>query len=250
MFGIFKRPDPAWRTPPRREKRSIYGLWVSHEATHNITGAELILGHDDADDTLIVGWIAPWQRSIRDYHTPASFAEAHAIYKAMKKWGPPTTPALCRDWQRERLYAWERTAIDAASPKIGPDQMENITRRVSRDFNLAAAPSLAYTKPPKNEGPVSSYYPGRHHIHMGHSELSAVLHELAHTVDDKINGNQWAGHGPSYVRTLLMLAERYQYWLDPVDLERSALAAGLMIAPDTLPCSAKKRRLIPTWFPG
>jgi hypothetical protein len=142
---------------------------------------------------------------------------------------------LCRDWQREKVYAWERDAIDKSSPRLPPAQMENVIRRISRDFNLAAAPTMDYAAPDEEKGAYSFYLPSHDHIHMGHDELSAVIHEMAHAIDEKINGNSWAGHGPSYVRTLLMLAARYQYWLDPEALERSAKAAGLAIAPDTMP---------------
>ena len=236
MFSFSKRPDPAWREPPRGEKRPLDRMMIEAQATHDISGASLYILRNETDNGLLVCWTAPWQRSIREYHSPATMREARAMFKAMTEWGPPQTPSLCRDWQRDRLYAWESEAIDKASPRLPPAQMENVIRRISRDFNLAAAPTMDYAPPDADKGAYSFYLPSQEHIHMGHDELSAVIHEMAHAIDEKINGNNWAAHGPSYVRTLLMLAARYQYWLEPEALERSAKAAGLAIAPDTMPC--------------
>jgi hypothetical protein len=69
---------------------------------------------------------------------------------------------------------------------------------------------------------------------MGHKSLSAVIHELAHAIDMEVNGNIWSHHGPSFVRTLITLAARYQYWHDEDALEEKARAAGIAIAPKNM----------------
>jgi hypothetical protein len=66
---------------------------------------------------------------------------------------------------------------------------------------------------------------------MKHKELSAVIHEIAHAIDMQNNGNKWGSHGPSFVRTLITLAARYQYWHAPEALEEKARAMGIAIAP-------------------
>lgn len=230
-----KAPSSDDSTPPAQAKkpvrRRIDSLTIFARTTHAVSGARLYLARDKGDGAYIVAWAAPWQRSITDYHKVEKLAAARALYDVMVKEDPPTTPALCRDWQRNRLYAWEEDAIDAASPDIHPALMQNIADRIARDFNLAAAPTVTYRAPRKGDKPISYFFPGDNSIRMTHKQISAVIHEMAHAVDEKLYGNQWAAHGPSFVRTLIMLAEKYQFWLDPEKLEQSAKDAGLAVAP-------------------
>ena len=230
MFG-HKKPSSDDSAPPAQARRRLDSLTIFARTTHAVSGARLLLARDRAEGTYIVAWVAPWQRSITDYRTTGKLAEARALYHDMAQNDPPVTPSLTRDWQRNRLYAWEETALDAASPDIAPAQMQNIADRIARDFNLAAAPTVTYRAPRKGDNPISYFYPGNNSIRMTHRQISAVIHEMAHAVDQKIYGNKWADHGPSFVRTLIMLAERYQFWLDPEKLEQSAKEAGLAVAP-------------------
>lgn len=109
--------------------------------------------------------------------------------------------------------------------------MNKIAARVAKDFSLAAVPTISAQK--KRLQWLADYNDEKNHIrvHNGRWRLSYVLHELAHAVDAKINGNKWADHGPSFMRTLFMMVEKYKYWHDMGDLEKSAATAGLMVAP-------------------
>lgn len=230
MFG-HKKPPAEDSAPPAPTRRRLDSLTIFARTTHAVSGASLLLARDKADGAYIVAWVAPWQRTIRDCQTTDKLADARAAYHAMAAAEPPVTPTLTRDWQRNRLYAWEEHALDAASPDIAPALMQNIADRIARDFNLAAAPTVTFHPPRKGDNPVSYFYSEKNSIRMTHRQISAVIHEMAHAVDQKIYGNKWTDHGPSFVRTLIMLAERYQFWLDPEKLEESAKEAGLAIAP-------------------
>lgn len=230
MFG-HKKPPADDSAPPAQARRRLESLTIFARTTHAVSGARLLLARDRADGTYIVAWIAPWQRSVTDYRSADKLAEARVLYQALAAGEPPVTPSLTRDWQRNRLYAWEEEALDKASPDIAPALMQNIADRIARDFNLAAAPTISFHAPRKGDRPISYFYSGNNSIRMTHRQISAVIHEMAHAVDEKIYGNRWAAHGPSFVRTLIMLAERYQFWLDPEKLEASAREAGLAVAP-------------------
>lgn len=230
MFG-HKTPPAEDSAPPPQARRRLDSLHLFARTTHAVSGARLLLARDRTDGTYIVAWVAPWQRSITDYKKTDRLGEARALYHVMALQDPPVTPTLTRDWQRNRLYAWEEEAIDKASPDIAPALMQNIADRISRDFNLHAAPTVTHRDPRKGDAPISYYYSNRNSIRMTHRQISAVIHEMAHAVDEQIYGNKWSAHGPSFVRTLIMLAERYQFWLDPEKLETSAKEAGLAIAP-------------------
>jgi hypothetical protein len=114
---------------------------------------------------------------------------------------------------------------------IKPEQMERVIKRISEDFNMDK-PSVAYRKPHQHSAYiVSSYTPDEHAIQMQHRKLSYVLHEVAHAIDTRM-GNEWADHGPSFVRILIRLADKYQFWHSAEELEKSAKKAGIAVAPD------------------
>lgn len=234
MLNFFRRRDPAAAIiPPARDKIDLAGadLAIHDTCEHALSGATLILAQTEGGP-FIIGWAAPWQRHITVYHTRTDEKSALRLYKSMARLDPPDTPSLCRDWQRNAVYAWEESTLDKTDTRLKPAEMQQVIRRISSDFNLAAAPTLSYEKPAAAvKNPGSYYAPHNRHISMGNRKLSHVLHEAAHALDMQENGNVWAAHGPSFVRTLLMLAEKYQPWHDPHELEKSARAAGLLIAP-------------------
>ena len=158
---------------------------------------------------------------------------ARGLFNKRGKENPPETPSLQRDWQQSKEYRWEYEALYKSSPRISIEQMERVVRRISDDFNIAA-PTIRYRKPhPTHKNPSSSYDSDLDKILMKHKEMSFVIHELAHAIDEKINGNKWSAHSPSFVRTVIHLAERYQFWHDPKVLEAKAIELGLQIAPES-----------------
>lgn len=175
----------------------------------------------------IVYWAAPWQKTITEYKAFPTLAGAQRCFKQRKALPPPVTPSLTRDFQREKVYQWEAKFIDRHSPKnITEEQMTRIAQKISDDFNMEA-PSIRYLK--NHRRTYSGYFPDDHNIDMVTRRLTDVIHETGHGVDTLINDNKWSGHGPSFVRTILRLADRYQVWLDPVKLEEEARKMGILI---------------------
>lgn len=214
---------------------------VLDEYRHELSGARLVLAetkkpHRDKSGTerspcYVLAWVAPWQKTLRSYILFYSKGAAEKTFRKSSKKAPPGNSQLCRDWQVSKVYDWEEEFIDKGSPELTPKQMERVVRRISSDFNMVA-PKIKYKEPgPEDEDQISFYYEHLHSILMQHNKLSAVIHEVAHAIDMKLNGNSWAHHGPSFVRTLIYLAARYQYWHSPRQLEKQAEKAGIMITP-------------------
>ncbi|MCD8498398.1 MAG: hypothetical protein LRZ85_10245 [Alphaproteobacteria bacterium] len=181
----------------------------------------------------VVFWVAPWQKTISEYKAFVTQEAAKRYFSRHKKKPPPVTPTLRRDFQQNLVYLWEEKFIDAHSPNdMTEEQMERIVQRVSDDFNMEA-PGIAYKKPnPRHKYAASTYDPTPHAILMKRKKLTWVLHEVGHGVDHKINENQWSDHGPSFVRTIIRLADRYQVWQDPEKLEEEAKKMGILVADD------------------
>lgn len=213
-------------------------LKVCRTHVHWLSGARLILActkdkKDGGEKKWIVAWAGHWQKTLKDYDTFDGKDSAGLIFAAKKEASPPKIPALMRDWQRGKVYEWETKTFYGGSPKLTPGQMKHVVRRISEDFNMVA-PRIHYKKPhPGHKDPTSYYYGHLNKILMRHKELSLVFHEVAHAIDGKLSGNKWSDHGPSYVRTLIRLAERYQIWHDPEKLEQSAIEHGILIAPES-----------------
>lgn len=213
--------------PPLR----IDGRAVIAQHEHAPSGARLILARaKTADGTpcYAVGWAACWQKNMRAYRTYPNPGKARVYFNRTRHKDPPQNSALCRDWQRNKVYGWEEDTLDKTTLTLDETQMKNVIRKISADFNLAAQPALRLSGAARD---YSYYDAALDEIGMGHRTLSALLHELAHAIDMRANGNRWAGHGPGFMRTLITLAAQYQYWQDEKDLEDSARKAGLKIAP-------------------
>jgi hypothetical protein len=227
-------PEPE--TPAAKKKLRLGEFKPLAQFDHVFSGARLILARkahkDGAAPSYIVAWVAPWQKSITEYDVFASAADARAAFAERKTKQPPATPSLTRDFQVSRVYKWEEENIDSTSVKITPEQMRRVVTRIAQDFNMAA-PKLTHREPRARKYITSHYHIDEHSIEMQHKNLSAVLHELAHAIDISVNGNKWAHHGPSFVRTLIRLADKYQFWHDPQELEESAKAAGILVAPES-----------------
>lgn len=222
-------------------------ITLHRQRRHGISGARLIMGEFNkastgakaagAKNDYVVAWVAPWQKNIRTYMTLKDREYAQLAFKLCAGRKPPPIPELRRDYQRRAVYKWEARAIDPYCPdSLTVSQMERVIKKVSDDYNLPP-PALVFNELPEEvqEDELyiyeNRYYEHDHEIYIEANTLSFLLHELAHMVDVKINRNHWADHGPSFVRTLITLAGRYQYWLDESELADSAREAGLYVAP-------------------
>lgn len=216
-------------------------LTMADSYNHDISGARLILAQTvtqaGKEPSYIVAWISPWQKKIGDYRGFATMEAAKAAFAEQKHRDPPETPSLCRDWQQTKTYRWEDRVIGKGTQIMDEEQMKKAIVRISQDFNLAA-PDLSRKKPKAGAKNYASYYfQDTHNITMRHKQFHALLHEIAHAIDFKINRNRWSPHGPSFIATLILLADRY-HWCDSKKLMESAKEAGLSVLPvEALPCA-------------
>jgi hypothetical protein len=238
---------PKRYAPDERKKLNLDRDLEFHEThRHEISGARLYLTQTKAPFTdesgrhynrcYVVFWAAPWQKNMKDYEIFSTKKAAKKEFNYEKRKGPPLTPSLQRDFQVSKVYRWEGDTLDKNSMNLSPEQMQRVVKKISEDFNMVA-PKIKYKTPKSSQqNPASYYYTHLNKILMRHKKLSYVIHEVAHAVDHQVNGNKWVDHGPSFVRTLIRLAEKYQYWHCPEELEKSAKKAGILVAPeDSLP---------------
>ena len=208
--------------------------------THPISGAKLIMGHIQKpatapngtvyDEPFVVAWVPPGRVNITQFSLYKHASVALKGYTRLRAsaQGPGTHSAFTRDFQCAAVYAWETRILDRGSPQLDDEAIENMIWRVADDFNMAA-PGVKVDINNKLKHPSSFYVPGKHRIRMRDRSLSHVLHEVAHAIDMTVNDNEWGAHGPSFVRTLFVLAEKYQGF-DAIALEKSARKAGLLVA--------------------
>ena len=208
-------------------------LEILADRRHEISGARLILARlkNSEDERFVTAWVAPWQKTVRDFIRHDSEAAAGADFNLKTNDDPPVTTDLKRDWQKNAVYGWEEKTIRRHDSSLSRDHLQNIVERVAKEFNLASAPTINARN--KRLQWLADYDDKKNHIriHNGQWRLSFVLHELAHAVDAKINSNRWADHSPSFMRTLLLVVEKYKYWHNIEELEHAADKAGIMIAP-------------------
>lgn len=210
-------------------------LEILADHRHEISGAQLVLARlkNSKEERFVTAWIAPWQRTVRDFVIHDGEAVASADFDLKAQADPPVTPDLKRDWQKNAVYGWEGKTIRRHDSPLSRDHLQKIVERVANEFNLVSAPTINARS--KHMQWLADYDDKKNHIriHNGQWRLSFVLHELAHAVDTKINNNRWADHSPSFMRTLLMVVEKYKYWHNIAELEQTANKAGIMIAPVT-----------------
>ena len=188
----------------------------------------------------MVGWIPPWRQHMVEGAICRSPAAAKTRFQTQKKRGcPPDHDDFKRDWQRSRVYQWESANTDRKTLTLEFNEMARITGKVARDFKMPPL-KLHYIEPRIGADEYSYYFHDEHRIEMRDKRHSALLHELAHAIDYRINGNKTpVHHSPSFLRTLLCLAEIYR-GLDVAALEKTLKKAKLKIAPlDDLPALKK-----------
>lgn len=193
----------------------------------------------------LVGWIPPWRGCVVQGRAAQTLSTAMKYFNAEKKTGrPPAHDDFQRDWQRSRTYRWEEANTDRNSLKLDFNLMAMVTGSVTRDFGLPPV-LLHYVEPRPGADSYSYYFHADHRIEMRDKRYSALLHELAHAIDYRLNGNtSTVYHGPSFLRTLLCVAQLYRGFDIPA-METTLAAAGLKIAPlDDLPAlKARMARL-------
>lgn len=223
------KKDRGWVI--RRKLRIDKDLEILDTHRHEISGANFICARvkKTGAESFITAWVAPWQKTISDYKLHPDYPHASTVFDAGRHESPPETSALTRDWQCTKVYGWEdKTTRRYDTKPIQQKHMDKTIRDICADFNLEALPKI------RRHHMARAYadYNGEENlIRIETQRLNFVLHELAHAIDEKINGNKWAAHGPSFVRTLLAVVDRYMRWHDVEELEQVAVADKIAITP-------------------
>jgi hypothetical protein len=134
-----------------------------------------------------------------------------------------------RDFQRSRLYAWERSlsiwwpAADDATPRtMTLAECSRLVERATRRYGVAT--------PPIADGRGTRFAKGsswRISLPTWARNLAVVLHETAHCIDAARDVDD--RHGPVFVRLYIQLLATYAGQNEAM-LVKSARAAGLKVA--------------------
>lgn len=135
------------------------------------------------------------------------------------------------DYQRQRLYSWERKAVVGFRDKITWEESVEFVNDMFERLGLPA-PKMKFHRGRTRR---CAYYPSFHEIRMGPWGLTKpiLVHEAAHAVV-KLAGlnSQLASHGPAFVRAYIDLMGRFLLTQHPDKLTQNAKAFGLDVADD------------------
>lgn len=228
----------------RRSSVVLRDLNILEEKRHAVSGARLILAYNNASKKYLTGWTPVWRKGLSFYDTFTREVLAGASYDFQKRKKPPQRSDLTRDFQRTLLYQWETAFLGEDTRGLNLEQLNKTVERIAADFNIEP-PDFYYVPKGKRTGDetvLGLYSPYLRKGAMMTKKINYVLHEMAHDIDRHLNKNEWSPHGPSFLRTLIFLADRYHfYWTDADTLERTAEKVGLFVAPKSV--------ITPKWNP-
>lgn len=129
------------------------------------------------------------------------------------------------DYQRERVYKWDRLFIDPKINRALPEsQMQPIVDYIWSDMGFMNPPKVKVNPAYKVKSTG-----GRYEILMHKSAGERTLiHELAHSVSLKEDQDTYDHHGPMYVGIYGALLCRY-YGFDPMEIIWSTKSAKVDI---------------------
>jgi len=113
-----------------------------------------------------------------------------------------------RDFQRAKLYAWERAVLEPTVEEdiIGFEGCNKLARKVWRSLNAAGKPPEILEDP---EAPNGFYYLEKHRIHLPkewyYTARWYTIHELTHALGVH-------NHGPEFCSVYGQLLERFGDW--------------------------------------
>ncbi len=183
-------------------------------------------------DGYIVAWVAPEGRQIRKYNAFDSYHYAHAHFMQFKDNDPPPKLPYIRDFQQQKVYDWENKNIKGSGARLSKRKAEAFVKTISEEFNLQA-PGLNFRQDSSDE---YCYFKTEKHEIGGHAQflnMGFLVHECAHMVDTYA-GNVNVTHGPSFVKNLIDLADKYIKGNEKEKLLKSAKEAGLLGLPEEI----------------
>ncbi|GAB0119795.1 hypothetical protein [Acidisoma sp. 7E03] len=135
--------------------------------------------------------------------------------------------ALARDYQRSRVYAWERAALVPHDPTtIARSQAQAMVNAIWADLGRSYPPKV---RPLSWHAATLLGRADRLTIELPPRCPSwCLLHELAHTMTSTLEDDS-DGHGPNFMAAYITLLTRYLR-LDAAALRRRAAEAGIDVA--------------------
>ncbi|QQG36473.1 MAG: hypothetical protein HYS17_01380 [Micavibrio aeruginosavorus] len=218
-----------------RRRRSLVkihdGTPVYQQHLHPLSGASLILARTDArprpvQGRYIVGWLVAESDRLWHYRNFQTETEARQFFENHKKSGPPQNQHFKNDRQVAEVYSWEHS-FRLSTMALSVPQMESVVRKLSQIFNMEA-PEVVFK--PKKRKVYAEADLENNKIIMYRPHLALLLHEMAHLVNDQVNKDKWAWHGPGFMRTYLGILSLFPILAKEGKLEELAREHGLSIA--------------------
>lgn len=191
---------------------------------HPLSHARLVMARIDrkpypVQGRYIVGWLAPDEEILWFYRNIETERQARAVFKKCRDIGPPDQDHFHADPQVNAVYSWQ-DGFQFHSRQLYLDEMKDITGKLADIFNMEA-PKVVYDPRSKRKCDAEALL-DKNEIRMYRPYLSMLLHEFAHLLNDQINRDKWAWHGPGFMRTFLSVLTLYPEVAGKRDLEKLA----------------------------
>jgi len=212
-------------------------LNILYQYDHAVSGAKLIMAEtkavygagEDKSPRYILAWVGAEAEDVEIYRYFKDKKKAFSQYSLSTAKQPPVREDINHDWQQQRVYDWEEEQFGEIASRMDPETMQRAANRIADEFNIEAM-DISFKKAHGNSNfEMNYYYFGNHTVTLQSNDIETLLHEISHAIDHKANHNKWAHHGPSFVRTLITLLDKYLF-LDPDKLTKSAEEAGITVA--------------------
>lgn len=205
---------------------------IQQEYKHPLSGARLIIAKIDkkprpVEGPYIVGWAADDSEALWHYQNFETQQKAMAAFTKAQAKGPPTHGCFQDDPQYNDVMGWEAEFRDQ-TPELTIDQMSDVVTRLADIFNMAA-PYIIYTPNPKNKVYGEAVLEDNV-ILMRRAHLAILLHEFAHLVNHQVNKDDWAWHGPGFMRTYLSVLSLFPKLAGDIEPHETAFQKKLSIA--------------------
>ncbi len=199
-------------------------LPLIQEHIHPLSGARLIIAKIErkpypVQGRYVVGWVAPEEQTLWFYRNVETERQARALFKNCRDSGPPDKNDFHYDPQMNPVYSWQ-DHFQFHSRQLQLAEMKTITSKLADIFNMEA-PGVIYNPKSARKCDAEAML-DKNEIRMYRPYLSMLLHEFAHLLNDQVNRDKWAWHGPGFMRTYLSVLSLFPEVAGRQDLEKLA----------------------------
>ncbi len=199
-------------------------LSLLYEHVHPLSGARLVVAKIErkpypVQGRYVVGWLAPDEGTLWFYRNVETERQARTLLRNCRDAGPPNRDHFHYDPQVNPVYSWQ-DHFQFHSRQLALDEMKSITGKLATIFNMEA-PNVIY-EPRSGRRCEAEAILDKNEIRMYRPYLSILLHEFAHLLNDQVNRDKWAWHGPGFMRTFLSVLSLFPEVAGRLDLEKLA----------------------------